>query len=109
MLAFRRDPVSLATEEKQALEGFFEMSPDLKELFRVRLRFKAIFDTARDRTTAPRWLRELRRETDRLGLDLGAVFATYDRWTTEILNYFEARQQRAAVVVVTNNARVLTM
>ena len=32
----------------------------LKELYRVRLRFKEIFDTARDRTIAARWLRQLR-------------------------------------------------
>ncbi len=89
MWAFRRDPGSLTAEEQHALEGLFEKIPELRELYRVRLRFKAIFDTARDRTTAARWLRELRRETERLGLDLGAFFATYDRWKTEILNGFD--------------------
>jgi transposase len=108
MWAFRRDPGSLMAEEQQALEGLFEKIPELKELYRVRLRFKAIFDTARDRTTAARWLRELRRETERLGLDLGAFFATYDRWKTEILNYFEARQTSAAVEGINNKARVIT-
>ena len=67
MWAFRRDPESLTTEEQQALEGLFEKIPKLKELYRVRLRFKEIFDTARDRTTAARWLRQLRRETKDLG------------------------------------------
>src|SRR3954451_3120949 len=62
MWAFRRDPESLTAEEQQALEGLFEAIPDLKELYRVRLRFKEIFDTARDRTTAARWLRQLRRD-----------------------------------------------
>src|SRR3954447_3143458 len=46
--------------------------PKLKDLYRVRLRFKEIFDTARDRTTAARWLRQLRRETEELGLDLSS-------------------------------------
>ena len=108
MWAFRRDPGSLTAEEQQALEGLFEKIPELRELYRVRLRFKAIFDTARDRTTAARWLRELRRETERLGLDLRAFFATYDRWKTEILNYFEARQTSAAVEGINNKARVIT-
>src|SRR3954470_24716966 len=46
MWAFRRDPESLTAEEKQALERLLETIPALKELYRVRLRFKEIFDTA---------------------------------------------------------------
>ena len=108
MWAFRRDPESLTPEERQALEGLFEKVPKLKELYRVRLRFKEIFDTAGDRTTAARWLRRLRRETKDLGLDLGAFFATYDRWKTAILNYFDAHQTSAAVEGINNKARVIT-
>src|SRR5512141_821114 len=77
MWAFRRDPESLSAEEKQALEALFEKIPALRPLYKVRLRFKEIFDTARDRITAARWLRELRRECGQLGLDLGSFFETY--------------------------------
>src|SRR5258708_11700214 len=108
MWAFRRDPESLTAEEQQALEGLFEKIPALKELHRVRLRFKEIFDTAPDRTTAARWLRQLRCETAHLGLDLSAFFETYDRWKKEILNYFDARQTSAAVDGLHNKARVIT-
>jgi transposase len=108
MWAFRRDPEGLTAEERQALERLFETIPKLKELYRVRLRFKAIFDTARDRTTAACWLRALRREAERLGLDLGPFFETYDHWKTEILNYFDARQTSAAVEGINNKARVIT-
>jgi transposase len=108
MWAFRRDPAGLTAEEKGALEGLFEAIPALKELYRVRLRFKGIFDTAPDRTTAARWLRQLRRETEQLGLDLSPFFTTYDRWKTAILNYFDARQTSAAVEGVNNKARVIT-
>src|SRR3954447_25878467 len=108
MWAFRRDPEGLTAEEQQALEGLFEAIPKLKELYRVRLRFKEIFDTARDRTTAARWLRQLRREAEDLGLDLSGFFGTYDRWKTEILNYFDARQTSAAVEGINNKARVIT-
>ena len=73
----------------------------------MRLRFKEIYDTARDRTTAARWLRRLRREAEDLGLDLGAFFATYDRWKTAILNYFDAHQTSAAVEGINNKARVI--
>jgi transposase len=108
MWAFRRAPESLTAEERQALEGVFEQIPALKQLYRVRLRFKEIFDTAGDRTTAARWLRGLRREAERLGLDLSPFFATYDRWKTEILNYFDGRQTSAAVEGINNKARVIT-
>src|SRR4051812_21734992 len=108
MWAFRRDPEGLTAEEQEALEGLFEAIPQLKELYRVRLRFKEIFDTARDRTTAARRLRQLRRETEDLGLDLSPFFGTYDRWKTEILNYFDARQTSAAVEGINNKARVIT-
>jgi transposase len=108
MWAFRRDPVSLTPEEQQALGSLFEKIPDLKELYRVRVRFQEIFDTAPDRITAARWLRRLRRETERIGLDLGAFFEAYDRWKTEILNYFDARQTSAAVEGINNKARVIT-
>jgi transposase len=108
MWSFRRDPASWTPEERQALEGLFETIPELRELYRVRLRFKEIFDTAPDRTTAARWLRQLRREAADLGLDLGAFFATSERWKTEILNYFDARQTSAAVEGINNKARVIT-
>jgi transposase len=108
MWAFRRDPESLTPEEQRALEGLFETIPKLEDLYRVRLRFKEIFDMARDRTTAARWLRRLRREAEELGLDLDAFFATYDRWKTEILNYFDARPTSAAVEGINNKARVVT-
>jgi transposase len=108
MWAFRRDPEGLTAEEQQALGGLFATIPKLGELYRVRLRFKEIFDTADDRTTAARWLRRLRGEIDDLGLDLGAFFATYGRWKSEILNYFDARQTSAAVEGINNKARVIT-
>ena len=108
MWAFRRDPESLSAEEKPALEALFEKIPALRPLYKVRLRFKEIFDTARDRITAARWLRELRRECGQLGLDLGSFFETYDRWKTKILNYFDARQTSAAVEGINNKARVIT-
>ena len=108
MWAFRRDPESLSAEEKPALEALFEKIPALRPLYKVRLRFKEIFDTVRDRITAARWLRELRRECGQLGLDLGSFFETYDRWKTKILNYFDARQTSAAVEGINNKARVIT-
>ena len=76
MWAFRRNSEGLTAEEQRALEDLFATIPKLEDLYRVRLRFKEIFDTAGDRTTAARWLRRLRSEIEDLGLDLGAFFAT---------------------------------
>ena len=90
------------------MEALFEKLPALRPLYKVRLRFKEIFHTARDQITAARWLRELRRECDQLGLDLGPFSETYDRWKTKILNYFDARQTSAAVEGINNKARVIT-
>ena len=108
MWAFRRDPAGLTAEEKEALEGLFEAIPALQEVDRVRLRFKEIFDTAPDRATAARWLRRLRGEAERLGMDLSRFFETCDRWKTAVLNYFDARRTSAAVEGVNNKARVIT-
>ena len=82
--------------------------PTLKPLYKVRLRFKEIFDTAPARTKAAPWLRELRRECGQLGLDLEPFFETYDRWKTAILNYFDARQTSAAVEGINNKAGWIT-
>src|SRR5512135_2156389 len=106
--AFRRDPEGLSTEEKPALEALLEKIPALKPLYQVRPRFQEILDTARDRLTAARWLRELRRQCDQLGLNLSSFCATYDRWKTEILNSLDARQTRAAVEGINHKARVIT-
>ena len=69
----------------------------LRPLYKVRLRFKEIFDTAHTNHGRAAGERELRRECGQLGLDLGSFFETYDRWKTKILNYFDARQTSAAV------------
>ncbi len=54
MWAFRRDPESLSPEERQSLEGLFEKIPKLKELYRVRLRFKLVFCKVRITPAGPR-------------------------------------------------------
>ena len=53
MWAFRRDPESLSAEEKQALEALFEKIPALRPLYKVRLRFKEIFDDQRVTESRP--------------------------------------------------------
>src|SRR3954462_3512031 len=74
MWAFRRDPEGLTAEEKEALEGLFEVIPKLKELYQVRLQLKEISDTGGAPPPGARWWRALPREAERLGLDLAPFF-----------------------------------
>lgn len=90
------------------MQGLFAELPVLKDLHEVRVRFKEIFDTAPDPTTAEQQLAELRARTAALGLDFGKFWTTYDHWKTGILNYFEERYTSAAVEGINNKARVIT-
>jgi transposase len=80
----------------------------LKDVYDVRVRFKEIFDTAPDRTTAEQQLAELRARTEALGLNFSKFWTTYDNWKTGILNYFDERYTSAAVEGINNKARVIT-
>ena len=108
MWEFRRDPKDLKRKEQEALKGLFAELPELKDLYDVRVRFKEIFDTAPDRTTAEEQLAELRQRMKTLGLDFGKFWTTYDNWKTGILNYFDGRYTSAAVEGINNKARVIT-
>jgi transposase len=107
MWEFRRHPDDLTIRERHRLGKLFRVLPKLKELYRIRVRFQEIFDTAPERETAARWLRELRRETERSGLDFSRFWATYDTWKTPILNYFDDHHTSAAVEGLNNKALVI--
>jgi len=108
MWEFRCAPERLSEERMAALEGLFRKIPKLEELYRIRLRFKEIFDNAPDRTTAARWLRDLKRRAAAAGLDLGAFWNTYENWKSDISNYFDERQTSGVVEGINNKARVIT-
>src|SRR5436309_14373554 len=52
MWEMRRDPARLTETERQKLESLFAQLPALRTLFHLRVRFKAIFDTAANRRQA---------------------------------------------------------
>jgi transposase len=89
------------------LEKLFDKIPLLRTLHRFRLRFKEIFDTASDRQTAARCLRELREQMAESELDFSSFWKTYDNWKTEILNYFDDGHTSAVVEGINNKARVI--
>ena len=106
MWHFRRRPEELTEEQQRELEALFEALPQLRQLYALRVRFTAIFDTSENRRRA---LREL------LGLfldmldefpELESFIATFESWQEEILN-FDARQTSGPVEGINNKARVI--
>lgn len=108
MWEFRRDPKEASPEDQAKLEALFVKLPKLRQLHRIRVRFKEIFDTAANRKQAARELCALQLQALDDGLDLEDFFVTYDDWQEEILNYFDDRQTSAAVEGINNKARVIT-
>jgi transposase len=80
----------------------------LRTLYNLRVRFKAIFDTATDRRQAAKQLMELYVDATEAFPDLEGFFKTYEQWQEQILNYFEARQTSGVVEGINNKARVVT-
>jgi transposase len=107
MWEFRRNPGDLTEEEKGKLEALFGELPRLRELYEMRVRFRAIFEAAPDR-------RKALREFVGLWLDvldqfpaLESFIRTFEAWQDEILNYFEAGQTSGPVEGINNKARVI--
>jgi transposase len=107
MWEFRRDPQDLTEEQRQRLEGLFRKLPRLRTLYEFRVRFRHIFDTARDRRKAHRDLVGLFVDMFQAFPELDAFVRTFEAWQEEILNYFDARQTSAAVEGLNNKARVI--
>ena len=107
MWEFRRDPGDLTDAEKADLEGLFAVLPRLRVLHDIRVRFRAVFETAADREGA-------RRGFDRVFLTMldefpamDAFIATFERWEEPILNDFVGRQTSGPVEGINNKARVI--
>jgi transposase len=108
MWEFRREPAQLEPADRQKLEQLFHQLPKLKELYEIRVRFKAIFDRDWKRPwAAGQKILELLLDAIDTFPDMESFLATYENWREEILNYFEARQTSAGVEGINNKARVI--
>jgi transposase len=107
MWEFRRNPKDLTEAEKAKLEGLFAKLPQLRRLYAIRVRFQEIFDTARDRRQALRWLTGLWLDILEHFPEMDSFIRTFETWQEEILNYFEARQTSGPVEGINNKARVI--
>jgi transposase len=90
------------------LEKLFTQIPELRALYHLRVRFKAIFDTATDRRQAARQLMALYIDATDAFPALEGFFRTYEHWQEQILNYFESGQTSGVVEGLNNKARVVT-
>jgi transposase len=80
----------------------------LRTLYDLRVRFKAIFDTATNRRQAALALTELFMDGTAAFPELDKFVCTYEQWREQILNYFEAGQTSGVVEGINNKARVIT-
>src|ERR1700676_4718494 len=108
MWEMRRDPLSLTDAERQKLEELFRRLPELRKLYDLRVRFKAIFDTALTRRQAALALTELFMDATDAFPELDRFVCTYEQWQEQILNYFESGQTSGVVEGINNKARVVT-
>lgn len=108
MWEMRRDPQSLTAEDRQKLENLFTQIPQLRTLYELRVRFKAIFDESPDRRKAALSLMELYLDATEAFPELEGFFRTYEHWQEQILNYFESGQTSGVVEGINNKWRVVT-
>jgi transposase len=80
----------------------------LRTLYNLRVRFKAIFDTATNRRRAALALTELFMDATDAFPELDKFVCTYEHWQEQILNYFESGQTSGVVEGINNKARVVT-
>ena len=108
MWEFRRDSKKLSKQERQKLEGLFEQLPRLGTLYRLRGRFKEIFDSQLTHRQASLRLTELFLDATEAFPSLDRFCRTYEEHEEKILAYFQKRETSAAVEGINNKARVIT-
>jgi transposase len=105
---FRRRPQDLKPEKAQALEGLFEKVPMLGIVYHTRWQATAIFDTAPDRDTAAKQLREWIAEARATELDWESFITMLENHWDGILAYFDERRSSGPVEGINTKVRVIT-
>jgi transposase len=105
---FRRRPEDLPAEKKQALDALFERVPVLGQIYHQRWQVTSIFDTACDRLTAERQLREWIAEARKTGLDWQPFITMLENHWDGILAYFDEGRSSGPVEGLNTKLRVIT-
>ena len=105
---FRRRPEDLKPEKVQALEELFERVPVLGQIYHLRWQATAIFDTAPDRTTAEKQLREWIATARTTGLNWQPFITMLENHWDGILAYFDEGRSSGPVEGLNTKLRVIT-
>lgn len=105
---FRRRPEDLKAEAKQALDDLFERVPVLGQIYHMRWEVTAIFDTAADRATAEKLLRDWIAQAQTTELDWQPFITMLENHWNGILAYFDERRSSGPVEGLNTKLRVIT-
>jgi transposase len=104
---FRRRPQDLKPAQTQALDELFEKVPRLGVIYHLRWQATQIFDTATDRTTAAKALREWIADARATELDWEPFITTLENHWDGILAYFDERRTSGPVEGLNTKIRVV--
>lgn len=105
---FRRRPEDLKPEQVQALDALFARVPMLGQIYHMRWEATAIFDTAPDRATAAKLLRDWIVQAQTTGLDWQPFITMLENHWDGILAYFDERRSSGPVEGINTKLRVIT-
>ena len=105
---FRRRPEHLKPERMQALDDLFDKVPVLGQIYHLRWQATAIFDTAKNRTTAAKQLREWIAEARASELDWEPFITMLENHWDGILAYFDEGRSSGPVEGINTKLRVIT-
>lgn len=104
----RKRSQDLTDDEALRLTRLFQLSPALKQAYRLREELTRIFDTARSKADALRRMRFWRQRVERSGLACYSSFLKLlDTWLDRIANYFINHQSSGFVEGLNNKLKVL--
>ena len=99
---------NLDADEKQKLRSVYVLSPLLRQIHRLKERFRRIFEHITDRKQAERFLAAWICEVEQLGCDkLMPFIKTLKRWWEHILNYFNQGITNGAVEGINNRVKLI--
>jgi transposase len=99
---------NLDADEKQKLQSVYVLSPLLRQIHRLKERFRSIFEHITDRKQAERFLAAWICEVKQLGCDkLIPFIRTLERWWEHILNYFNQGITNGAVEGINNRVKLI--
>ena len=98
----------LDADGKQKLQAVYVLSPLLRQIHRLKERFRSIFEHITDRKQAERFLNAWICEVQQLGCDkLTSFIKTLERWWAPILNYFSQGITNGAVEGINNRVKLI--